>query len=91
MSTHRRMAGREDACVALEEALLEILVCPVDKGSLIYCAEEMTLYNPRLRRLYEIMNGVPVMLAQRARLVGDDEHSRLLELARTGGAIWTLS
>jgi uncharacterized protein YbaR (Trm112 family) len=81
----------EMAHVALEEALLAILVCPVDKGSLIYLAEEMMLYNPRLRRRYEITNGVPVMLAQQAKAVGEDDHSRLLELARTGGAAWTLS
>lgn len=77
--------------MALEGALLKILVCPVDKGSLMYFAEQMMLYNPRLRRRYEITNGVPVMLAQRAKAVGGDEHSRLLELAGTGGAVWTVS
>ena len=77
--------------MALEQALLGILVCPVDKGSLIYFADQMMLYNPRLRRRYEIMNGVPVMLAQRATTVGDDDHSHLLELARTGRGVWTLS
>lgn len=76
--------------MALEEALLEILVCPVDKGSLIYFSEEMMLYNPRLRRRYEITNGVPMMLAQLAKTIGDDEHFRLLELARTGRGVWTL-
>ena len=77
--------------MALEKSLLKILACPVDKGRLIYSAERTMLYNPRLRRRYEIEKGVPVMLAHRARAVGDDEHSRLLELARTGGAVWTLS
>jgi uncharacterized protein len=77
--------------MALEGPLLKILVCPVDKGRLMYFAEQKVLYNPRLRRRYEIANGVPVMLAQRADAVGDDEHSRLLELARAGEAVWTLS
>lgn len=76
--------------MALEGGLLKILVCPVDKGSLIYFADQMMLYNPRLRRGYEIANGVPVMLAHLAKAVGDDEHSRLLELARTGAAVWTV-
>ena len=76
--------------MALERALLKILVCPVDKGSLIYSPDEELLYNPRLRRRYEISNGVPMMLAQRAKTVGDDEHDHLLELARTGRGVWTL-
>lgn len=77
--------------MALETPLLKILACPVDKGRLIYFAERPMLYNPRLRRGYEIEDGVPVMLAHRAKAVDDNEHSRLLELARTGGAVWTLS
>jgi uncharacterized protein len=77
--------------VALEEGLLKILVCPVDKGSLLYFAGERALYNPRLRRRYPISNNVPMMLAQHAERVSEDEHSRLLGLARSGEAIETLS
>jgi uncharacterized protein YbaR (Trm112 family) len=77
--------------VALEGALLKILACPVDKGSLIYFADQMMLYNPRLRRRYEITDGIPVLLAQQAQTVGEAEHSRLLELAGNARAIWTLS
>jgi arabinofuranan 3-O-arabinosyltransferase len=83
-------AGRPDASEALEEALLGILACPVDKGSLIYFADQMMLYNPRLRRRYEITNGVPVMLAQRSATVGEDDHASLMELARAGRGVWTL-
>ena len=75
--------------MALDEALLDILVCPIDKQGLLYFADEALLYNPRLRRSYRIENDIPVMLAQRAAPVADDEHARLLELARTGGAIGT--
>ena len=38
--------------MALEDALLEILVCPIDKRGLLYFADDAALYNPRLRRLY---------------------------------------
>lgn len=77
--------------MALDSALLRILACPVDKGSLIYLQDEMALYNPRLRRRYRITGDVPVMLAQLAETVSDDEHTRLLQRARTGGAAWTLA
>jgi uncharacterized protein len=75
--------------VALDEALLELLVCPIDKRGLLYFADEALLYNPRLRRSYRIENDIPVMLAQGATPVADDEHARLIERARSGGAVGT--
>jgi uncharacterized protein YbaR (Trm112 family) len=77
--------------VALERALLKILACPVDKGSLIYFADQMMLYNPRLRRRYEITNGIPVLLARRSTTVAEAEHTRLLQLANDSEAVWTQS
>jgi uncharacterized protein len=75
--------------MALDEALLQILVCPIDKRTLLYFADEALLYNPRLRRSYRIQNDIPMMLAQQAAPVADDEHARLIERARTGGAVGT--
>ena len=75
--------------MALDEALLEILVCPIDKGGLLYFADDALLYNPRLRRSYRIENDIPVMLAHRAAPVADDEHARLIERARIGDAMGT--
>lgn len=72
--------------MVLPEALLKILVCPVDKGCLLYFADEGLLYNPRLRRGYRIEKGVPAMLAERAEPVTDHEHERLLSRARDGAA-----
>lgn len=72
--------------MALDEALLEILVCPIDKRGLLYFADEELLYNPRLRRSYRIENGIPIMLAQQGAPVADDEHARLIERARSGSA-----
>lgn len=77
--------------MALDRALLKILACPVDKGGLLYFQDEMTLYNPRLRRRYPINDGVPVMLAQHAEAVPDHEHFRLLQRADSGAAIHTLT
>ena len=70
--------------MALEDALLDILVCPIDKRGLLYFADDAVLYNPRLRRLYRIENGIPVMLPKLAVPVPDDEHKRLMICARRG-------
>lgn len=75
--------------MALEQALLKILVCPVDKGGLLYFDDERLLYNPRLRRRYRISDDVPVLLAHQAETVSDDEHSRLLTRASSGAAVPT--
>ena len=70
--------------MALDEALLEILVCPIDKRGLLYFADDAMLYNPRLRRLYRIEDGVPLMLAKQAVPVPEEEHQRLIKCARRG-------
>jgi uncharacterized protein len=63
--------------MALDPALLQILACPEDKGPLYYLEDEDVLYNPRLHRVYEIREGIPVMLVEEARTVGDAEHERI--------------
>ena len=70
--------------MALERALLDVLVCPIDKHGLLYFADDGVLYNPRLRRLYRIKDGVPVMLPKLAVPVPDEEHDRLMKCARRG-------
>jgi uncharacterized protein len=61
----------------LDPKLLEILACPDDKGPLYYLADENVLYNPRLRRAYEVREGIPVMLVDEATTVTDAEHQRI--------------
>jgi uncharacterized protein len=70
--------------MALEPALLDVLVCPIDKRGLLYFADDAVLYNPRLRRLYRIENDTPLMLPKQAVPVADEEHTRLLKCARRG-------
>jgi uncharacterized protein YbaR (Trm112 family) len=70
--------------MALEQALLDILVCPIDKCGLLYFADDGFLYNPRLRRLYRIENDIPLMLPKLAEPVPDEEHDRLMKCARRG-------
>jgi len=77
--------------MALEAALLRILACPIDKLALLYFADEELLYNPRLRRMYRIENGIPLMLAQQTGPVPDEEHARLMTRSLAGGAVQTLA
>jgi uncharacterized protein YbaR (Trm112 family) len=66
----------------LDERLLDILVCPEDRGPLLFVAGEQLLYNPRLRRAYRIEADVPVLLVDEAVTISDDsEHQRLVERA----------
>jgi uncharacterized protein YbaR (Trm112 family) len=71
--------------VALDPKLLEILACPDDKGPLLYFADEQSLYNPRLKRRYEINDDIPNMLVDEAETVSDSEHERLVAKARADG------
>ena len=71
--------------MALDPQLLEILACPDDKGPLLYFVDEHALYNPRLKRRYDIRDDIPVMLIDEATTVDDAEHQRLLAKADADG------
>jgi uncharacterized protein len=71
--------------VALDPKLLEILACPDDKGPLLYFADEQSLYNPRLKRRYEVQDDIPNMLVDESETVSDAEHERLLAKANAEG------
>jgi len=66
--------------MSLSPALLEILACPEDKGPLYYVEAESLLYNPRLRRRYDVRDDIPVMLIPEATTIDDSEHDRLMAL-----------
>jgi len=59
--------------VAVDPKLLEILVCPLTKGPLIYKAESQELLSRRAGLAYPIRDGIPIMLADEARPLTDDE------------------
>lgn len=68
--------------MALDERLLAVLACPQDRGPLLYLGDNEGLYNPRLRLLYRIDEGIPVMLvAEATTITADAEHDRLVALA----------
>jgi uncharacterized protein YbaR (Trm112 family) len=76
--------------MSLDPLLLNLLACPIDKQALLYLAEDGVLYNPRLRRRYQVRDGIPVMLADHGETTSDDQHRDLLCRAAAGGALATL-
>jgi uncharacterized protein YbaR (Trm112 family) len=63
--------------MALDPLLIDILVCPIDKETLLYFEEENLLYNPRTKTAYAVNDGIPVLLPNEGRVVDDDEAQRL--------------
>lgn len=53
----------------LDPRLLEILVCPVTKGTLVYDRVAGELISRQAGLAYPIRNGIPIMLADEARLL----------------------
>ena len=51
----------------MDKTLLEILVCPVCKGKLNYDVEKKELLCRFDRLAYPVVNGIPVMMAEKAR------------------------
>lgn len=66
----------------IDQKLLDILVCPADRGTLLLISDRL-LYNPRLRKAYRIEDGIPVLLIDEAVDVDAEEHERLLAEAAT--------
>ncbi len=73
--------------MAIDSKLLEILACPEDHGALLYFAADQTLYNPRLKRRYAVVDDIPVMLIEEAKTVDETEHQRLMKKAAAEGIL----
>lgn len=59
----------------IDPKLLEILVCPLTKGPLVYDREKQELISKRAGVAYPIRDGIPVMLAEEARELSDAEQA----------------
>lgn len=57
----------------MDAKLLQILVCPVTKGSLIYNKAANELISKSAKLAYPIKDGIPVLLEEEARKLRDDE------------------
>jgi uncharacterized protein YbaR (Trm112 family) len=57
----------------VDRKLLEILVCPLTKGPLRYDAENQELISEQAGLAYPIRDGIPIMLPDEARALGEGE------------------
>jgi len=57
----------------VDKKLLDILVCPVTKGPLIYDKEKNELISLSARLAYPIRDDIPVMLEEEARTLTEEE------------------
>ncbi|MEN8133805.1 MAG: Trm112 family protein [Pseudomonadota bacterium] len=61
----------------MNRKLLDILVCPVTKGPLIYDKRHHELISKSARLVYPIRDGIPVMLEEEARKLTQEEYEKL--------------
>lgn len=61
----------------MDSKLIEMLVCPVSKGSLHYKKESQELWCRVSRLAYPIRDGFPVMIEAEARTLNDEEFNSL--------------
>jgi len=57
----------------IDPRLLEILVCPRTKTSLVYDEARQELISRAARLAFPIREGIPIMLEEEARQLDDDE------------------
>jgi uncharacterized protein len=56
--------------------LLEVLVCPLTKATLVYDRTKQELISKRAGLAYPIRGGIPIMLAGEARQLSEEERNR---------------
>ena len=61
----------------MDTKLLELLVCPVTKGPLIFDRELQELISKSARLAYAVRDGMPILLENEARVLTDEEIEKL--------------
>jgi uncharacterized protein len=59
--------------VAIDPKLLELLVCPLCKGPLVWKPATSELISRGARLAYPVRDGIPIMLPSEARALAPDE------------------
>lgn len=60
----------------MDSKLLQLLVCPVTKGPLVFDREHDELVSRSARLAYPVRDGIPILLEAEARTLSDDEIER---------------
>ena len=61
----------------IDSRLLEILVCPVSRGPLVYRRELKELWCRQSGLAYPVRDGIPVMLEDEARTLTNEERASM--------------
>jgi uncharacterized protein len=64
--------GGRPPAPGVDPKLLEILVCPLTKSTLRYDRERQELISDQAELAYPIRDGIPIMLVEEARRLGED-------------------
>ncbi|MCH2038388.1 MAG: Trm112 family protein [Rickettsiales bacterium] len=64
--------SKEDQVVAVNQELLDILVCPLTKTELVYDKKKNELVSKKAGLAYPVRDGIPVMLIDEARKIESD-------------------
>ena len=67
MAEQATTTGQAEPHAPVDPRLLEILVCPVTHGPLVYDREAGELISQGAKLAYPIRDGVPIMLPEEAR------------------------
>lgn len=61
----------------MDKHLLDILVCPVTGGKLVWREDAQELWSRAAKLAYPVRDGIPVMLEEEARTLDEAEVERL--------------
>lgn len=64
------MNDTKAATVKADPKLLEMLVCPITRGTLRYDASAQELISEMAKLAFPIRDGIPIMLVEEARKIG---------------------
>ncbi|MEI9891474.1 MAG: Trm112 family protein [Caulobacteraceae bacterium] len=67
------MSEISSSYATVDPRLLEVLVCPVTRTPLVYDRVRQELVSKAARLAYPVRDGVPVMLPEEARALGEGE------------------
>jgi uncharacterized protein YbaR (Trm112 family) len=61
----------------MDSKLLELLVCPVSKGPLVYMRDQQELWCAQSQLAYPVKDDIPMMVQDEARTLSDAEAASL--------------
>ncbi|MCC2098375.1 MAG: Trm112 family protein [Hyphomicrobiales bacterium] len=65
------MGSEPERRMRIDPRMLELLVCPLTKSSLVFDAERNELVSKSARLAYPVQGGIPILLPSEARQIED--------------------